>query len=327
MERILITGANGFVGSALAQRLLQAGYSVTCLVRPSANRALLNLRLHGNTGCIVPVDYDDTAALQRLVNDHDAVAHCAALTRALTEDEFLRANVQLTRTFVRLVNASPRCGHLLFLSSQAAAGESATCCAEDDDCNPVSMYGASKLEAESVVSSSCRKAWTIVRPASVFGPGDRDFLVLFRQIKRHILPISGQRGRLLSLIYIDDLCRLLQLCLEQDAARGEIFFACNEHACTQQELLFGIELAVGAWAFKVPIPPRVAYVAAVVSELMAKKSGKTPLLNRERVKEFSGGCWTCSGQKAARLLSFTPTHPLREALRETAAWYREQHWL
>lgn len=321
MKKLAITGANGFVGSNLAIKL-SADYDVVCLVRSNSD-----LQLLPENANIVKIDYDDLDAISAVLNDCDVLIHGAALTRARDWRTFKKINIDLTQNLLRL---SGDLQQFIFISSQAAAGPAASREApvlEEDVCHPVSMYGKSKLQAEMIIRQQAAIPWTIIRPVSVFGPGDRDFLYYFKLVSRHFAPLIGFKEKIFNFIYIDELIELIAKTVLNPKAANETFFAANSNTYSMDQFIRAIEAAVSKKSLHLPIPLFLLYPAALAAEFFSRISGKPPLINRQKIKEFRQNNWIVDTQKASSLLAFETTQDLTAPLQQTYKWYLEKGWL
>jgi nucleoside-diphosphate-sugar epimerase len=326
-DRILVTGANGFIGSHLAEALLGQGYRVRCMVRRSSDLTFIRR---------LPVewahaDLGEVDALEEACRDVDAVCHCAALTRALDEETFHRVNANGTEALARAsIEASPALRRFVLVSSHTAAGPSQgpdDIIDETHSPQPVTWYGKSKLAAEqAVLSMADQLPVTVVRSAAVFGPRDRDFYTYFRLVKWRLgLKLGGDEIRI-SIIYVRDLVALLLSALTEEAALGETFFGCGP-AETYTALSEAIARALGRQPWWITLPPGILKLIALWSRMQGRVTGKPALLNDQRVKDMEHRYWLCSGAKAQRELGFTPAYGLDSAVKETADWYLENGWL
>jgi nucleoside-diphosphate-sugar epimerase len=165
-DRVLVTGATGFVGSHIAEAFVEAGYEVRVGARASSNeRWISSLDTER-----VPLDLDGSAEdLSRAVHNVDVVVHAAGITRARRPGDYYSVNAGGTRS---VATAALRAGvrRLVLISSLAARGP-------DGRDHPDSDYGRSKLEAESHLRAlSGRMEAVVLRPAAVYGPRDTDLL-------------------------------------------------------------------------------------------------------------------------------------------------------
>jgi dihydroflavonol-4-reductase len=324
---VLVTGANGFVGSHLTEALVSQGERVRCLVRQTSD--LTAIRHLPVEWCYA--DLRQPAGLRRVCQGVDAIVHCAAVTRALDEQTFYDVNVRAAEVLARAcLEVNPDVSRFLFVSSLAAAGPSS--CADDyvdESCmpRPITWYGQSKWAAEqSLLNLGDRLPLTIVRPAAVFGPRDRDFLAYFELVARGLSLRLGRRERRISLIYVRDVVELILLALNGQAAVGQTYFGCGCE-CSYAEFSEAIARALCKRPLVVTVPELALAPIAWCSRVQGKVTGHPALLNDQRVLDMREGYWLCSGEKARRELGFEPSYDLETAVRETANWYRQNGWL
>lgn len=326
-KRILVTGANGFVGSHLVDGLLSHGYQVRCLVRRTSDLShIQDLPVE-----LAYADMQDAESLRLACQDLQAVCHCAALTRALDEQTFLRVNTHGTEALAEAcLDANPNLERFLFVSSQTASGPST---AVDDYLDetrapqPISWYGNSKLAAEKALADMTgRLPLTIVRPCAVYGPRDRDFFTYFDLVKRGLSLQLGRDGRRISLIYVHDLVTLLIMALEKPAALEQTYFGCAEDH-SYVEFSDAIAQALNKRTVQIVIPKVALEPMALWARIQCRLTGEPPLLNEQRIGDMRQRFWLCSGQKAQRELGFSPKYSFDAAVKETTSWYLENGWL
>lgn len=324
---ILITGANGFVGSHLTEALLARGYRVRCMVRRTSNLTFI----HDLPVEWAYADVRDTEGLRQACVGVDAVCHCAALTRALDEETFFRTNTEGSLTLAQVaIETSPHLQRFLFVSSQAAAGPSR---GENDILDesrppqPITWYGKSKWAAEQALSAmSDRLPLTIVRPSAVFGPRDRDFFAYFALVRRGLQLQLGRDERWLSLVYAHDLVKLLVLALEHTDSVGQTYFGCTQ-IHSYAELSEAIAKAFDKRPLRITLPEAMLTPMALWSKVQGRLTGKPALLNDQRILDMRQLYWLCTAEKAQRELGFVPQYDLETAVRETADWYQKNGWL
>jgi nucleoside-diphosphate-sugar epimerase len=318
LKRILITGANGFVGSYLSRFLQKAGYEVTALVCPTADCALL----HPETKSL-KCDFEHSQ-LQEILASQDVIIHCAALVRALCWDDYYQANVALTAQLLALYNQLAKPAHFIYLSSQAAAGMAAPgqLKTETDACLPITDYGRSKRLAEHHIMQHSKKPWSIIRPTSVYGPGDKDFLLYFKLVNRHLALTVGPDKKQLSFIYVEELANLIQRVIETPQAQNEIFFAADGKTYRHADLVHALQQAIPNWSISFRIPDTCMKPVALVAEINGRIRKKPPVLSLQKSREIAGENWTVSIAKATRILGFKPQPDLERHICETLHWYR-----
>lgn len=332
---VLVTGSNGFVGSHLTETLLAAGYRVRCMVRRTSDLTWLNALRHTPTGAQqvewAYADVTDEAALREVVAGVDAVCHFGALTRAPDEATYQRVNAGGTENLLAAcLQAGVDLRRFVLCSSQTAAGPSDGVEPLDETAppRPLTWYGRSKLAAEEAVHRYADLLpVTILRPAAVFGPRDRDVLAYFRLVKRGLSLQLGRGERWVSLIYVRDLVALALLALEKPEAVGQTYFACDGQAYTWGGIAGAIALALDRRPLYVTLPEAVLGPMAWAATTLARLTGQTPLLHEQRLIEMRQRAWLCSNDKARRELGFEPAYSLSEAVAETTAWYQQAGWL
>jgi dihydroflavonol-4-reductase len=334
-QLVLVTGSNGFVGSHLVEALLDAGYHVRCMVRRSSDLRFLR-PLQGEpteAGRVqwAYADVTDSGAVRQAVAGVDAVCHFGALTRALDGTTYQRVNVGGTENLLAAcAELTPDLQRFVYCSSGAGTGPSdpQRPREETDPPLPPTDYGRSKLAGEEVVFAYAdRLPVTVVRPAAVFGPRDRDILAYFQLIKWRLSLRLGRGPRWLSLIYVRDLVRLTLLLLEDPIAVGQIYYASDGVSYTWDAVSREIERAMGHRALKVALPMAVLVPMSWAATFLAWLTGKPPLLHAQRLVEIRQPAWLFSVDKARRELGFEPAWALPEAVEETVAWYRREGWL
>ncbi|MCB9517814.1 MAG: NAD-dependent epimerase/dehydratase family protein [Gemmatimonadales bacterium] len=319
--KALVTGATGFVGSHVVDRLLARGHEITALVR-SAERA----RPLAERGVrLVIGDLGDEAALRAATEGQDVVHHVAALTGAVDEAAFLAANRDGTARLLRAAEAAGSVSRFVHVSSGAAGGPAALGTPKVDagDDRPVTMYGRSKLAAESVVRDAALP-WTILRPPAVYGPRDTaNFLTVFRAAKRFgIAPIFGDGSQELSLIHVVDLANACVAAGESAGAVGGLYYVNHPEPVTSRELVTAIGREVGRDLTIVPLPHALTRLALRCTGAWAEFRRQPTILRADKVHEFTAPAWTGDPRPFMADTDWTATYDLARGLADTAAWYR-----
>ncbi|MBI2371951.1 MAG: NAD-dependent epimerase/dehydratase family protein [Deltaproteobacteria bacterium] len=324
---VLVTGASGFVGSHVAEALVRRGHRVTCLVRPTSDTSWLRaLPVRFAQG-----DVGDPAALREAVRGMRQVYHVAGLVKARDRAAYLRANHLGTRHLLEaLADVNPGLDRFVHMSSLAAAGPSrdGRPLTEKDEPRPVSWYGESKLMAEQEVLRFAQAyPVTILRPAAVYGPRDRETALLFRMVRRGWLLVPGGAPKRFSLAHARDVAEAFALAGERPLPSGEIFFIARPEAYTWEEVGRAVAGALGTRPRQLVLPAWLAGLAGLAGDLTTRLTGRPATLNSQKVREMLQAAWLCDSTKARERLGFTPAVDLEEGIRETARWYREHRWL
>ena len=326
--KVLLTGANGFVGSHILDRLLAQQIAVVVLLRPSSDRKFIAGQLANaevRTGGI-----DQPAALDAALDGVTHVIHCAGATKALNAAGFFAVNQVGTRNLVEAVNRrGTQILRLVYISSLASAGPATADNPkrEADKPAPVSDYGRSKLAAEREVSSGCKCEWTIIRPPAVYGPRDAEFLRLFKAVKSHVLPRFGGGRQQLTLVFVEDLAAAIVSALAHPKAGRKVFFAGSPEVVTAGELAQRIATESGAWTIPLPLPNAVLWLACQMAELKARITKKANVLNAQKWAELKAPGWVCDVTRLHDELGFECRTPLHAGVIKTRDWYRTQGWL
>jgi len=326
----LVTGATGFIGATLVDALVARGARVHCLtrLRPRGVEARRDVEWH-------VVDWTDARAVERTpaIAEAELVFHLAGRTKALTLDDFRAGNVQPTESLLAaLVRRDVRPKRFVLVSSQSAAGPAAALAIprrELDAPAPVDYYGQSKLEAERVVEAyGNRFPWAIVRPCSVYGPRDRDFLAVFRQVKSGVWLYPATRDRWLSLAYVNDIVEGILVASTHRAAVGHTYFLAGEPAVSWRDVYTAAAEATRARKLlEVDLPQPMVDIAGRVGDLVARLTRQVGLVNSTKVALGRPPYWVCSTERARDELGFVCRTTLGEGMRETAKWYVAQKWL
>jgi nucleoside-diphosphate-sugar epimerase len=303
---VAVTGAGGFIGRHLCAAFRAHGHEVREIVR---------------------ADFD--GRLSKLIDGSDVVVHAAAATRAPTREALRGANVELTETVLAAANAA-KVSRFVYISSQAAAGPAAnrdTPVTEGDQPAPVEEYGRSKRDAELLVASS-GLPFTIVRPASVYGPGDRDFLALFRLAKHGLAIHPGNREQWISIVHVHDCVQAIVTAATTPRAARMTYFIANAEPVQWRQVFELARTAAGASNIAdVEIPMPIVEAGAMFGDALARFTGHAGLFTSEKVKLGKPPFWVCSNAKAVAELGFAETRGLAEGIAETLRWYQDNGWL
>ncbi len=323
----LVTGATGFIGSHLAENLLEKGYRVRALVRTTSDlKWLKGLELDLAYG-----SFDDQASLADAVKDVDCIFHIAA-AKSGSRRKLFQDNVAATESLARAaIGSAPGLKRLVFLSSQAAAGPAECMGApkcESDQCRPISDYGRSKLEAELQMNKLGDKLpLTIIRPPTVYGPRDSDVYLYFKWINRGLALLPGFKKRYIHLIYVKDLTQGMIAAAESEASAGRTYFLSDPEDYSWQEISSAIARSLGKKPLALHLPLELARFSAVLAEAGAWAVRKESIFNRQKVREMSQSFWTCSPERAKHDFGFTCRYALDKGMEETSRWYRGNGWL
>ncbi|CAN5507819.1 NAD(P)-dependent oxidoreductase [soil metagenome] len=311
---VAITGAGGFIGSALTRLLTASGHSVVGIDRaPSAEGAV---RAAG--GEFALGDVTDPASVEAALDGCDAVIHTAArIDDGSDMDEFVRVNVGGT---ANVLAAAKRAGieRVVHLSSVVVYGYSDT--SEQDESAYMRTYGVPYLDTKTASERIARRAGAVVvRPGDVYGPGSVPWVIRPLGLARS-RQLAVPRSKTLMLpVYVEDLASAIGLALERGEP-GEAYTACNDEAVPFAEYFQRlIELAGAPKPIKAPIAVLSALGTAM--EKLDLALGRTPRLSGRAIT-FIARRGTASNKRARSELGWRPRFDLEEGLRLTAEWAR-----
>ena len=323
--KALITGATGFIGSHLAAELFKRGYEVTCLVRATSDLKWLD----GLDIKLVEGNCSDKDSLYSCIRGQDYIFHLAGLIKSACSENFYSVNAKGTENLIEaVVRNNPGIKRFIYLSSLSAFGPGGNLDPAEINCNPhpVSDYGKSKLRGEeSVLKHSSRIPVSILRPAVVYGPRDKGFVLFFKMIKKGVMPYWGNGHT--SLVYIDDLIEAIILSTENDKAAGKSYFISDGMAYSNNEIIGEIASALNVKLFMIKLPKPVLQIIGFLGSGISKITGKSTMINSDKVKELTYTDWVCDITEAENDLCFKPKVMLKEGIKWTADWYRIHKWI
>lgn len=313
--QVLVTGATGFVGTALVPALQLRGWQVRAAVRSPGRTAADDEVVTGSLG----EAFDWAPALRGV----DRVVHLAARVHVMQDaaadplTEFRRTNVAGTLSLARAA-ADAGVRRFVFVSSIKVNGEGTregVPFDANDSPAPADPYGVSKREAEDGLFEIGRDTGmevVVVRPPLVYGPGVKaNFQAMMRWLMRGVPLPLGAIGNRRTLVGLDNLVDLIATCLEHPAAAGEIFLAGDDEDLSTTDLLRRLAAALGVRVRLIPVPAALLEAAAA-------------LIGKRSVAQRLCGNLQVDIGKARRLLGWTPPVPVDEGLRRTAAHFLGQ---
>jgi dihydroflavonol-4-reductase len=327
--KTLITGATGFVGSAVLRKLLSAGHDVRALVRAGSNRA----NLSGLPVETVEGDLRDSDSLKKAVRGCSALFHVAADYRLWTPrpDDLYEINVTGTRNLIRAA-ADEGVEKTVYTSSVAVLGFNRDCSPADED-TPVSLsdmighYKRSKFLAEAEVKKLARElgiAVIIVNPSTPVGPGD------IKPTPTGRIIVDAASGRMpayvdtgLNFVHVDDVAGGHLLALERGRP-GERYILGGTNMSLKNALT---EIAFIAGRK----PPRVRLPHSLVLAVAAAAEGWSLITRKEPRVNLTGARLSCkkmyfSIEKARRELGYT-ARPVKEGFRDAVNWFRSNGYI
>lgn len=322
---VILTGATGFLGSHLAEALLDDGWRVRAACRPAGDRRWLADR---------PVEWrvSDLASAddcRELLHGAHAVVHCAGVVAALDERDYARGNVDTTAALLKAAAFSlPSDGTFVLVSSLAAHGPAGLDkpAVESDPCRPITPYGRSKLAAEQLLTA---RAWPFrtaaVRPPALCGPRDRGFLPLLRFACRGWTARLGTRMSGISLVDGRDAAAAVAAVTRTPSATG-VYFVDDGHAgYTWEDLRHALEKAVEHKVRQMDVPLGALRLAGRLGG--GWKPGQPSVLGPDRLADLDTDGWACDGRRLVEATGFVARRDAAASFTDALLFYRKAGWL
>ena len=333
-NKILITGANGFIGSHLAYEGLEQGFDVYAGIRRTSRTDFLKMEsIH-----LFEMDLASRESMERQFmkfireeGGFDYVVHNAGITYAKTKTEFFEVNTGYSKNLAdALLDSGMPLKKFILISSLAAYGpgnETTMAPVQVTDPHlPVSVYGKSKFEAEQYLQSILSFPLLIVNPTAVYGPRDRDFLQFVKLVKLGLEPYIGSDRQMISLIYVKDLAwSVIQLLTATSSGKSYLISDCADY--TKEQLGEVVKTILEKQTIRIRFPRALLKPVINIVERIYSYFGTMPFLNSDKLNEISQANWLCDGRQLWRDLSSAPRYPLEKGMAETISWYRENKWL
>lgn len=330
MEKILITGASGFIGSFIVEEALKRGLDTWAAVRQSSSRRYLqDERIH-----FIELDFSSQERLTEQLREHrfDYIVHAAGVTKCLDKQDFFRMNTEGTKNLIRAVMVLQMpLKRFVFLSSLSIFGaiheqEPYEEICETDTPQPNTAYGESKLLAEQFLQTTSLP-YVILRPTGVYGPRERDYFLMAKSIKGHTDFAVGFKRQVITFVYVSDVVQAVFLALERDVV-GRAFFLSDgdEYMSTAFSDLIIKELG-NPWCLRLKAPIWVLRLVTFCGEYISRLTGKITALNNDKYHILRQRNWKCDITPARRELGYEPQVQLPEGVSKTIQWYKENKWL
>jgi len=314
-HKVLVTGANGFIGRHVCRFLVEQGWTVYGAVRRSAVPSLPQ-----GTEPVIISNPNEKADWEAALRSVGSVVHLIGRAHVLREKasdplaEFHKVNVEITQ---RLLEACADQGtrKFIFLSSIAVLAQdtNAQPYTERSPCHPNTPYGITKLEAEGKILTAAKETGieaTILRAPMVYGPGAKGNALRLLRIVDSGIPIPFARvPNARSVLYVGNLTSAIGKCLETPLASGEIFNVADTEVVSTRELAEMISPLIGRPIRSLSIPP--SWIR-LLGQLLGRSKDADRMLNSVAV----------STSKISSILHWTPPYTVEEGLAETVDWYR-----
>lgn len=323
---ILITGANGFVGSAFLKHFCSKGYTVCGLVRRGCDlRRLRNEDVNLKYGDLLNPD-----SLHEAMKGCNTIIHCAA--RSLdwgSRREFEDVNVKGVQNIVEIASKTGTVNKIIYISTANVAGFGLRYMDEhtNDRYIPPFTYSRTKLEGERIATKLCREMridLIILRPSAIYGPGDWKFsFEMIDRIANSFWPMVGKGRAVFTPVFIENLCRAAELAVKSKKSFG-IYNITDNVTISWMDFSLKVASTLGVTLHYRSFPAFFALGAALLYETFhrAFKQEKEPRITLYRVirswKDFHYSC-----KLAIDELGYDPDPNIDSHIKKTVEWYRE----
>ena len=325
---IVVTGATGFLGSALTTELVERQQSVRILTRDEKKAR----QQFGDAVTIIPGDIIDTVQVQQAVDGATTLYHLAGRLYhpSIPIELYRQTHVEGTRILLKACQGQTQLRRIVHVSTTGVHGVTGeTPAAEDAPFAPTNPYEATKLAGELFALQAYQKQGlpvNVVRPGLVYGPGDLHLLGFFVSIKKGLFHVIDGGKALLHPVYIDDLVTALLLCAERPQVLGRSYNIAGERPVTVRELATAIAHALDRELPAGSIPLWLANLASDIFAVMPGTKGEHAPLTRSRV-EFLTKSRIYDTGRAKNELGYTPKVDLEEGMKRTVAWYYKAQFI
>ena len=313
MEKILITGASGFIGSFIVEEALQRGFETWAAMRGTSSKTYLqDPRIH-----FIELNLDSKDQLVAQLRDQqfDYVVHAAGVTKCIDKRDFWRINTEGTKNLVQaLMELRMPLKRFVYLSSLSVFGaiheeQPYVDIRETDTPEPNTEYGRSKLAAEQwlldlveAVSFPC----VILRPTGVYGPREKDYFLMAKSIQQHVDFAVGYKRQDITFVYVTDVVQAVFLAVEKGKAGRKYFLSDGQvyQSTTFSDLL---RQEMGRpWWIRITAPVWVLRVVTFFGEYVGRMTGKISALNNDKYNILRQRNWRCDIGPAVRELGYHP---------------------
>ena len=340
IQKILVTGASGFIGSFIVEEALNKGFEVWAAMRRSSSKQFLtDERIH-----FIELNLSSEEQLKEQLSGHtfDYVVHAAGVTKCLDKQDFFRINTEGTKNLVRALMALQMpLRRFVYISSLSIMGaireqQPYTEILETDHPQPNTAYGQSKLEAERWLSLQNEKLeirneklfpYVILRPTGVYGPRERDYFMMAKSIKAHSDFAVGYRQQDITFVYVSDVVQAVFLAMEKGET-GRAYFLSDGEVYQSSTFSNLIRKELGnPWWIRITAPIWVLRIVTFCGEYVGRLTGKVTALNNDKYHILRQRNWRCDIEPACRELGYEPKVKLEEGVRRSIKWYKENKWL
>jgi nucleoside-diphosphate-sugar epimerase len=330
-KTILIIGAGGFIGGFIADEALKRGFKTWVGVRESTSRRYLT----SPELKFVTLDYDNDQSIANALiaarpesGKWDYIIWNLGATKCTNFLDFNRINYEYVRRFIFvLIREQMLPERFLYMSSLSALGpgdeKGYTPLSSRTIPHPNTRYGLSKIKAETFIETQPELPWIIFRPTGVYGPHEKDYLMMIQSIDRHFDFGVGYKKQMLTFIYVNDLVDAMFAALDAGVLHKKYIIS-EDRSYTQREFRQIVARRLHkAFVIPVKLPMWAVYIASVIAEKWGMIVMKPSTLNRDKFKIMRQRNWACDISDAKADFGFNPQYSLERGIDLTVEAYLE----
>ena len=334
---ILVTGASGFIGSHLVERLVNEGHKVSVLVRKKEMKNIPenrrdSIKLLNKLGVkFILGDLLDKDSLKKAIDKNQIIFHLGAIARpmAIPNELYFKVNEEGTRNLLEVCKKN-KIKKIVMMSSISAVGPSrdGKPINEDTECRPIDTYGWSKLAQEKVAKEYIDRYKlhiVILRPPMVFGERDFEMLKLFNAVNKRFFPISSN-NKCMEFLYVGNLVEACVLAMNKGKI-GEKYHISNGEHYSINEIIKSIEKAENKKIIPIKLPKFVFVIGGYILEWMGKLFNFHPPFKHDTINWMTAPQWYSDISKAREKLNYNPIFSLDEGTKRVAEYYKEKGFI
>ena len=237
------------------------------------------------------------------------------MTKCLHYDDFEKINFLFTRNLIEALQEADAIPNKFILMSSFSASF------------PDTMYGKSKRKAEEFLEVQPALPYLILRPTGVYGPRDKDYLLMLKSIKNGLELTAGYKPQTLTFLYVKDLVRAVFLASESAILRKTYNVSDGNTYSDETYTQIAKKVLGKKRVLKLKIPLALLKTVSITAELFSKMTKKPSTLNRDKYKIMKRRDWTCDISPLKQDLGFQAAYDLERGIRECVIWYTNQGWL
>lgn len=333
--KILVTGATGFVGSHLCEKLTELGHEVFALARNPKKFEEFNVPGKMVQGALH--EDKDHEWIATLPDDLDAVIHTAGIVHSFDWSDFYSVNTRATEKLINDLKVKyPKDLKFVLISSQAASGPADVDNKkkEHHDPKPVSHYGKSKRYAEISLNHLAPLSWdkSIIRPPMVIGPRDPAILEVFRMVKNGLVLVAGMNGmkNRYSFICVHDLVDVIIAATHHKSPENhaEVFFSAHPQTVSYSEIVNTIKEALGKkFVLNLSLPIFMVNLLAHFLDALRRIVPLSLPLTPDKIGEIRQPAWVCCSEKSCEKLNMKYQWDLSKTIDVALKDYKQRNWI